>query len=52
MKRWGINNEHAQARSCKDTDKVVVIPYDGLAEWEREFGFDGEDLEIGWGWGD
>lgn len=46
MEWWCIDNEYAEASTSEDTSEVVGISDDGLAEGEREFGFDREDLDI------
>ena len=42
-----IDDEHAETRSRKDTEEVVVVSNNRLAEWARELGFHSENLGEG-----
>lgn len=44
MQRRGVDDEHAQASSCEDSQKIVVVSYDTFAEREREPGLDSVHL--------
>jgi len=45
MKGWCIHNEHAETSASKNAQEIVLVPDNVPAEWEGEFGFDGEDVE-------
>ncbi len=45
MKRWCVDDEHAEASSRHDTSEVVVVSDNVAAEWEGELSLHREDLE-------
>lgn len=45
VKGRSIDDEHAKACTCEDTEKVVVVSDDRFTEGIRELGLDCKDLQ-------
>lgn len=44
VQRGGIDDEHSEGRSGKDTQEVPFVRHNPLTEWEAQAGLDSEDL--------